>query len=195
MAVQPRNFDHLLDSLDGLSKKQLLAHFGLYKGYVNKLNEITEKLTTADPKTANYSYNEFSELKRRESVAFNGSYLHELYFENLAAPGQSPAPSFKKAIEESFGSWDRWVADVRGSAGSTPGWVVTTYSRVDKKLHNYLMFEHHIGLPVHQEVVMALDCWEHAYMIDYGTTKPEYLDAFFKNVNWKVLGERFDHCH
>lgn len=192
MKHEPRNFDHLIKEVDGISEKQLVAHFGLYKGYVNKLNEIEEKLQKVDPKAANYSYNEFSELKRREAVAYNGSFLHELYFENLAAPGQSPSASFKKGIESSFGSWDAWVADVRGSAGSTPGWVVTTFDRVNKRLHNYIMYEHHIGLPVHQEIIMALDCWEHAYMIDYGTSKPQYLDAFFKCVNYKVIGERFD---
>ena len=61
---------------------------------------------------------------------------------------------------------------------------------MDGKLHNYILFEHHIGLPVHQEVILALDCWEHAYMIDYGTKKPDYLETFLKNVDWKVVGER-----
>lgn len=194
MKHELRNFDHLPDQVKGISAKQLTAHFGLYKGYVNKLNEIEEKLSTTDPKAANYSFNEYSELKRREAVAYNGSYLHELYFDNMTAPGQAPGASLKKAIETSFGSWDKWVADVRGGAGSTHGWVVTTFDRQKKRLHNYIMYEHHIGLPVNQEIIMALDCWEHAYMIDYGTSKPQYLDAFFASINWKLLGERFDKC-
>jgi len=156
-----------------------------------KLNEIEEKLKSADPTGGNYSFNEFSELKRREAVAFNGSYLHQLYFENLAAPGQAPDSNFKSAVEKSFGSWDRWVAEVRGTAASTPGWVITTLNKVDHSVHNYVMYEHHIGLPAHQEIVLALDCWEHAYMIDYGTAKPKYLDAFLENVDWKMVGERF----
>lgn len=191
MKHESKNFDHLLGALKGLSDKQLTAHFGLYQGYVKKLNEIEEKLTQVEPKAANYSFNEYSELKRREAVAFNGSYLHQLYFENLAPAGQTPDASLKSAIERSFGSFDRWVADVRGAAGSTPGWVLTTRSRVDGKLHNYLMYEHHIGLPVHQDVILALDCWEHAYMVDYSTSKPQYLDAFFASIDWKAVGERF----
>jgi len=75
------------------------------------------------------------------------------------------------------------------------GWIDAglgphTFSRVDQKLHNYILFEHHMNLPVFQEPVMALDCWEHAFMIDYGIKKADYLDAFFKNVNWKVAEER-----
>ena len=196
MVHEAKNFDHLLGKLKGISEAQLKAHFGLYQGYVKKLNEIEEKLKTAEPSTGNYSFNEFSELKRREAVAFNGSYLHQLYFENLAAPGQTPAAPFMAAIESSFGSWGRWVAEMRGTAASTPGWVLTTFSHVDKALHNYVVYEHHIGLPAHQEIVLALDCWEHAYMIDYGTAKPKYLDAFLDNVDWKVVGGRFDKvCH
>jgi Fe-Mn family superoxide dismutase len=192
MQHEAKNFDHLIGQLKGLSEAQLRAHFALYQGYVKKLNEIEQKLTTADPKAANYSFNEYSELKRREAVAFNGSYLHQLYFENLAAPGQAPEANFKAAVEKSFGSWDKWLADVRGSATSTPGWVVTTFNKVDHKVHNYIMFEHHMNLPVHQEIVLTLDCWEHAYMADYSTAKAKYLDAFMENINWKMVGDRLN---
>ena len=190
MPHEAKNFDHLVGKLKGLSEAQLRAHFGLYQGYVKKLNEIETKLVDADPAAGNYSFNEFSELKRREAVAFNGAYLHQLYFENLTAPGQSPDAKFKAAVAQAFGSWERWVAEVRGTAASTPGWVVTTWSDVDHKLHNYIMYEHHIGLPAHQHIVLALDCWEHAYMIDYGTAKAKYLDAFLDNVDWQVVGQR-----
>jgi Fe-Mn family superoxide dismutase len=190
MAHEAKNFDHLLGKLKGISDEQLKAHFGLYQGYVKKLNEIEEKLKSADPSAANYSFSEFSELKRREAVAFNGTYLHQLYFENLAAPGQSPDAGFKAAAEKAFGSWDKWVADIKGTAGSTPGWVLTTLSRIDGNLHNYVLYEHHVGLPAHQDIVLALDCWEHAFMIDYGTAKPKYLGAFLDNVDWRTVGER-----
>ena len=58
--IQPKNYDHLLGKLK-LSDAQLKAHFGLYQGYVKKLNEIRQKLQTADPAGGNYSFNEFSD--------------------------------------------------------------------------------------------------------------------------------------
>jgi superoxide dismutase, Fe-Mn family len=186
-----KDFSSLKGSLDGFSDKQLDAHFTLYGGYVAKLNEIEEKLKTADRTKANYSFNEYSELKRREAVAFNGTYLHQLYFENLSGKGGDPSDDLKKAATAAFGSWDAYLADVKGSAGSTPGWVLTTRNRVDGALHNYIMFEHHIGLPAHQDIVLALDCWEHAFFIDYGVKKADYLGAFLKNVNWAEVNKRF----
>ena len=185
-----KDFSHLKGSLDGFSDKQLDAHFTLYGGYVAKLNEIEEKLKTADRSKANYTFNEFSELKRRECTAFNGTYLHQLYFENLSGKGGEPSDALKKLATAAFGSWDAYVADLKGSAGSTPGWVLTTKNRIDGSLHNYVMYEHHIGLPAHQDVVLALDCWEHAFFIDYGVKKADYLAAFLKNVNWTEVNKR-----
>jgi len=81
---------------------------------------------------------------------------------------------------------------VKSSAASTPGWVVLTWNRPTQKLHTFIMYEHHIGFPIYQDLVMALDCWEHAFMIDYGTKKAEYLKAFFENINWTMINKRFE---
>ena len=186
-----KDFSHLKGSLAGFSDKQLDAHLFLYGGYVAKLNEIEEKLKAADRSKANYSFNEYSELKRREAVAFNGTYLHQLYFENLSGRGGQPSDAFQAAATAAFGSWDAYVADVKGSAASTPGWVLTTRNRVDGALHNYIMYEHHIGLPAHQDILLALDCWEHAFFIDFGVKKADYLAAFLQNVDWNVVNQRF----
>ena len=116
MAHEAKDYSHLLGKLEGfLSDKQLEAHFGLYKGYINKLNEIETKLQSADPAGGNYSFNEFSELKRREAVAFNGSFLHEMYFENLSADGGEASAELKSALESAFGSFDKWLANLKGT--------------------------------------------------------------------------------
>lgn len=190
MKHEAKDFSHLKGKLKGISDAQLEAHFGLYNGYVKKINEIEEKLKTQDKTATNYSFGEFSELKRREAVAFNGTYLHELYFDNLGPTGE-PSDALKAAANDAFGSWENLVQDMKSSAVSTPGWVVLTKNSKDGKLHTYILYEHHIGFPIHQEIVLALDCWEHAFMIDYGTKKGDYLTAFFENINWDVVNKRF----
>ena len=191
MQHSANDFSHLLGTLEGISDAQLEAHFKLYQGYVKKLNEIEEKLSSVDRGLTNYTYGDFSELKRREAVAFNGTYLHQMYFENLSGADNAPSEALAAAITDAFGSMEAWEKDMRSSAASTPGWVLLCYNKMDGKLHNYIMYEHHVGLPVHQVPVLALDCWEHAFMIDYGTAKAAYLDAFVKNINWDVVNERF----
>ena len=155
-------------------------------------SEIEEKLAKADPTTANYSFSEYSELRRREPVAYNGTILHELYFENLGAAGGSPSEAFKKAVEASFGSWDAWVADVKGIVGSGHGWCIVSYDYNFNKVRNtQLQAEHHIGLLANQGILIAIDAWEHAYFMDYGTKKPDYLAGVLKHLNWDVIEKRF----
>ena len=145
MAHDIRNFDYLIGQPEGLSEKQLKAHFTLYQGYVKKINEIEEKLAKADRTLANYSFGEYSELKRREAVPLNGTVLHELYFENLSKPQGSPNGDIVKLIQKDFGSTDAWIADLKACGLSTPGWVLLTWSEVDQKLHHYILFERQIS--------------------------------------------------
>lgn len=193
MAHTPKNFDHLIGECKAfLSEKQLQAHFTLYQGYVKKLNEIEERLTKADPTTANYSFSEYSELRRREPVAYNGTVLHEMYFANLGAPNDgAPSEKFKKAIETSFSSYDAFVADVKGIVGSGHGWCLVTYDyNFNRVRTSQIQSEHHVGLLVDQQVIVAVDAWEHAYFLDYGTKKPDYLAGVLKHLNWKIIDQR-----
>jgi len=191
MAREPKNYDHLIGKIKGLSENQLKAHFTLYQGYVKKLNEIEQKLGTVDKSAPNYSYNDFSELKRREPVAYNGTFLHELYFDNLGGEGTSPSGVFKGAIDAAFGSWDAYIADLRAAAGSAHGWVLTCYGYSDNKVRNVLVqSEHHVGLFVDTQVLVAVDVWEHAYFMDYGTKKPDYVSSVIQSLNWETIEGR-----
>lgn len=191
MTHTTKDFTHLVGQLPGMTDRQVETHLGLYAGYVKKLNEIEEKLKTVNPTESNYSYGAYSELKRRETVAFNGSYLHQSYFENMTAKQPEVGSEFRTAIEASWDTWENFVADIKGSAASTPGWVVLTKNQVDGRLHTYIMYEHHVGFPIQNSIVMALDCWEHAFAIDYGTDKPKYIENFLKVVDWEVIAQRY----
>ncbi|MFO0573919.1 MAG: Fe-Mn family superoxide dismutase [Polyangia bacterium] len=192
MAHSPKNFDQLISECAGfLSENQLKAHFTLYQGYVKKLNEIEEKLATADRGTANYSFGDYSELRRREPVAYNGTVLHELYFQNLGAAGGEPSAAFKRAVEASFGSWDTWIADVKAIVGSGHGWCLVSYDWNFNKVRNtFVQSEHHVGLLPNQSILVAVDAWEHAYFMDYGTKKPDYLAGVLKHLNYGAIEQR-----
>lgn len=193
MAREPKNFDHLLGgNAKGLSDLQLKAHFTLYQGYVKKLNEIREKLGSADKGAPNYSFNEFSELKRREPVAYNGTVLHEMYFEALGNGSTAASDHAKKLITASFGSVDNWIADAKAGLMSAHGWVVTVYDYSDGKLYNNLVrTEHDVGLFANVHVMIAIDAWEHAYFADYQTKKADYVGNVLSGLNWDVLNKRF----
>jgi Fe-Mn family superoxide dismutase len=192
MPREPKNYDHLLGGrAKGLSDAQLSAHFTLYKGYVNKLNELTTKLEGADRGAPNYSFNEYSELRRREPVAFNGTVLHELYFENLGDGSTQASDAVKALLARSFGSYDAWVTDARACLLSAHGWTLLVYDYATGRLYNNLVHsEHHAGLFANTHIMAAFDAWEHAYFFDYQTAKAKYVDAVLSGANWDAITNR-----
>ena len=191
MAKEIRNFKHLLGKLEGISDPQLEAHFGLYEGYVKKLNEIEEKLEKTDKSLTNYSFGEFSELKRRHSVPYMGSYLHEMYFDNLIGTG-TPSEKFEELAKTCFGNLDGWKNDVKSTGLAVPGWVVTCFETVTGRLKNVQIMEHHVGFLLNHIPVLVLDTWEHAFFLDHKANRGAYIDVFFKNINWNVVNERLN---
>ena len=189
MAYEPKNYDQLKGAVKGLSNDQLDQHFTLYKGYVAKLNEIESKLAEADRAKSNYSFSDYSELKRREAVAFNGAFLHELYFENLGADA-TVSKELQGAFDE-CGGRDKVIADLKAAALCGPGWALLTRNRRDNRLHTYFIAEHHLGLPIEQDLLIALDSWEHAFMVDYGIKRADYVNVFLENIKWGEVSRRY----
>lgn len=191
-ALQPKRYNHLLQGT-GFSKKQLQAHFTLYEGYVKKLGEISKRLEKADPSTAHYSFGEYSELRRREPVAYNGVVLHELYFDALTQKGSTrPDPLIKAKLSEAYGSWENWLEDMKAAGMSCHGWALLVQDPVEGKLRtNLVQSEHHVGLFANTPILIALDVWEHAYTLQFGIRKMDYLKAFFEALDWDVVRQRF----
>jgi len=79
------------------------------------------------------------------------------------------------------------IAMMRG-----PGWAILYWDPSAKQFLAGFSGEQHQGHFVALPVILALDVWEHAYLLDYGAGgKEKYVDAFFKNLSWSVLEERF----
>ena len=177
--------------LDGISENQIDQHYGvLYKGYVNKLNEIRAKLESVDRSKANQTYSEFRALKIEEGFALDGAKLHELYFDNLGGKGGQPTGKIMEMIQKSFGSYEAWETDFKACGMAARGWVILAYDWYDNMVHNYCCDAHNQGGIWSASPVMVLDTYEHAYMIDYGVKRPPYIDTFMKNLDWDVVNER-----
>lgn len=169
--------------LDGLTLKMLQEHFKLYEGYVKKTNEIQKKIEEADKSEANGVYSYLGELKRQETFAVNGMKLHEVYFSHLGGSGQ-PQGKLVKIIERDFGSLENWKIDMIATGLAARGWAVLAYDFKDNRLHNYGCDAHNVGAVWGTIPVIVLDVYEHAYFMDYGVNRKDYINSFFKNLNW-----------
>lgn len=183
-----KSFD--LSGVEGLSEAQLIAHLGLYAGYVKNTNLLLEKLEAM--RGENATGPEISELSRRFGFEFNGMRLHEYYFEQFEG-GEGAAESLKAALAEQYGSYELWEADfkrvgkLRGA-----GWTLLVQDELNGNLYNIWVNDHELGHLGSQKIVLAMDVWEHAFLVDYlPSQRGEYIDIFFKNLNWDVLEKRF----
>ncbi|QQG45504.1 MAG: superoxide dismutase [Candidatus Sungiibacteriota bacterium] len=192
MSYEPKNYDHLLGTA-GFSDQLLKNHFTLYQGYVANTNKLLEELSelTASGKTGTPAY---AELKRRFGWEFNGMRLHELYFGNMTKGGGTADQSsdFYKRLVEDFGSYENWEKDFKGTGTMRGiGWTILYYDSEANRMFNVWVNEHDFGHLVGAKPLLILDVFEHAYMLDYGLKKTDYIEAFFKAIDWKVTMERF----
>ena len=190
MAFTAKDYSKLI-GMDGFSETLLKNHFTLYQGYVTNLNKVTDALATMlkEGKTATPEY---AELKRRLGWEFDGMRLHELYFENLGGKTRlAKTGVLGKLMEASFGSYEAWEQDFKATGSMRGiGWVVLYYDVPSCQLCNVWINEHDGGHLAGCQPILIMDVFEHAYMIDYGLKRADYIAAFFKNINWSAAEKR-----
>lgn len=190
MAYAAKDYTKLL-GMEGFSETLLKNHFTLYQGYVTNTNKVLDTLEGM-LKEGKTGTPEFAELKRRLGWEFNGMRLHEYYFENLGGRGGiNRDRNAVKKITESFGSYEAWEKDFKATGTMRGiGWVVLYQDLTNGRLINFWINEHDVSHPAGCNPILIMDVFEHAFMIDYGLKKADYIEAFFKNINWDAVEAR-----
>ncbi len=184
-----------IPALDGISKESIDQHLALYAGYVKNFNAMSAMMPeyAKDPEKNNHA---LSEIIRRRSFEWDGMRLHELYFSQFEGGGTAitPGSPFANQIDAEYHKPDyflamfRMIAMMRG-----PGWAMLYWDPEAKQFITGFSGEQHQGHFVTLPVILALDVWEHAYILDQGASgRGKYIDAFFKNINWSVIEKRFE---
>ena len=187
--ITARELKPALLELDGISRTSVEAHYRLYQGYVNKRNEILGKLDAVDLGTANQVYSDLRALKVDLTFAIGGIKNHELYFEHLGGSGGNPAGAIARLIERDFGSVDSWRADLKATGLAGRGWAWSAYDWDERRVFNYIGDAQNTFPVWNATPLVALDVYEHAYFIDFGTDRAGYIDVFFNNVDYDVVND------
>lgn len=180
--------------MDGISEKTMTEHYKLYEGYIKKYNEIMQKLhalTDEDYAAANQSYSLIRELKLELTFALGGVKNHEIYFGHLGGKGGRPEGELLAQIEKDFGSYENWEKDLKATAIAARGWVWLAWDHDYGYLFNYLGDAQNTFPVWNATPILALDTYEHAYFIDYGTARAKYVEAFLKNLDWNQVEENW----
>jgi Fe-Mn family superoxide dismutase len=187
----PKNYEQLLGT-EGFSDALLKNHFTLYEGYVKNTNSALEKLE-ALAKEGKRNAQEYMELKRRFGWEWNGMKLHELYFSNMKKGGSvlDSECSLAKDITAQWGSIDEWAKGFKSTGAMRGiGWTILTKDIGTGKLFNVWINEHDEGHLAGGVPLLVMDVFEHAFMLDYGLKRADYIDAFWKAIDWETVSKR-----
>ncbi|MCX6319382.1 MAG: superoxide dismutase [Bacteroidetes bacterium] len=126
-----------------------------------------------------------------------GHYNHEFFWKSMRAPGDSnnPSPQLSAALVKDFGSIDTFKSQFTDAGknrfGSGWAWllknkegklVVGSTPNQDNPLMDISDLK---GIPL-----LGLDVWEHAYYLKYQNKRPDYINAWWKIVDWDVVEKR-----
>lgn len=175
------------------SKETLDLHYNiLYKGYVEKTNNVLRKLEQARQSN---DYSNIKCLEKELSFQGSGAILHKLFFENMSPPNQQNTSDFRlmQRIIQDFGSVNNFKRQFSEAASvvEASGWCILAWVPEFDKLV-ILQCEKHQDLTLWGcKPLLVLDMWEHSYYLQYKTNRPEYISAFWNIINWREVNRRF----
>src|SRR3990167_3426774 len=100
---------------------------------------------------------------------------------------------FPNSAAGSVLSFDAWLNDFKKTGMMRGiGWTILYHDPGTGNLWNAWVSDHEVGHLAGLPIILAMDVWEHAYAIDFlPTGRKEYIEAFFKNLNWDVIESHF----
>lgn len=191
MTYEPKTFT--IPMLDGISQETIDEHLKLYTGYVKHVNLIHEKIDEMKTDADNNAY-ALAEIQRRLGFEFGGMKNHEAYFAQFegGAKDISEESELYKSCSHLWGSWEQFLEQFKAVASTRGvGWAMLYFDKDAQRLVMHWVDEQHLGQLTNVRIILALDMWEHSYMLDYPPSKKgAYITAFFNNLNWEVVANR-----
>lgn len=168
-----------------------LHHDIHHAGYVKGANAALEKLEKA--RRGEIEINT-REVLRDLSFHLNGHLLHSIFWPNMKAPEESNKPGGRiaDAIEKGFGSFDAFKKEFSAAAKSVEGSGWATLSKDERGNLFVLGIEKHNLMHVAGlKPLLVLDVWEHAYYLQYKNKRGDYVEQWWKVVNWEDVDSRY----
>ena len=175
-----------------LSGRILELHHGKHhKTYVEGANTVLEKLEQA---RASGDFGSINQLEKNLAFHLSGHILHSIFWKNLApAAGGKPEGELASAIDDQFGSFDAFKAQLTEAANNVQGsgWGAMSWEPVGQRLIVEQVYDHQGNVGQGGPPLLVLDMWEHAYYLQYENRKTEWVDAFWELIDWDDVATRF----
>jgi Fe-Mn family superoxide dismutase len=168
-----------------------LHHDKHHATYVAGANTALEKLAEAR-EAGNFA--DVTRLSKDLAFHLGGHTNHSIFWNNLSPEGgDKPEGELASAIDDAFGSFDKFVAHFSAAATSLQGsgWAILAYEPLGGNVVIEQLYDQQGNIPVATVPLLMLDMWEHAFYLDYVNVKADYVKAFWNIVNWEDVAKRF----
>ncbi len=190
LAELPYDYSALEPHISG--KIMELHHDKHHQAYVTGANAALDQLAEARD-----SGNLANVNKLEKDLAFNlgGHVNHTVFWNNLSPDGgDKPTGEVASAIDDFFGSFDKFAAHFTATALGVQGsgWAALTWDVVGQRANIHQFFDQQANFPAGTVPLLLLDVWEHAYYLDYQNVRADYVKAFWNIVNWNDVEKRME---
>ena len=168
-----------------------LHHDKHHAAYVKGLNDTMEQLAAARAKG---DYSSLVGLEKSHAFNLSGHVLHSIFWTNLSAEGgDKPAGDLAAAIDEYFGNFDAFKAQLTSATTTVQGsgWGVLAWEPLGKRLYVEQVYDHQGNVGQSGVNLLVFDAWEHAYYLQYLNVRADFVNALWNIVNWNDVAERY----
>lgn len=176
----------------GISRRTHDEHLKLWQGYANKTNELRKAMAEmdADPAKANQITSQIRSLKVDYTFAYEGLINHDVYFDTIGGSGGPATGAVAELIVAAYGSFEAWERDWRATGIGGRGWAFLAYDSDEKRVFNYIGDAQNTFPIWNHRLLLAMDVYEHAYYLDFGTARAKYIDAYMQVIDWDAVNKR-----
>lgn len=168
-----------------------LHHDKHHAAYVAGANQTLEKLHDAREKE---DYGSLVGLEKTLSFHISGHVLHSIFWENMSPDGgDKPDGELATAIDEHFGSFDKFKAQLTNATATVQGsgWGALAWEPLGQRLIVEQIYDHQSNIGNGSLPLFVIDSWEHAYYLQYKNVKADFISAVWNVANWANVAERF----
>ncbi|MGN6409444.1 MAG: superoxide dismutase [Curtobacterium sp.] len=167
-----------------------LHHDKHHQAYVTGANTALEQLAEA---RESGNFGAVNKLEKDLAFHLGGHVNHSIFWTNLGPDTKVPEGELAAAIDEFFGSFEKFQAQFAAVANGIQGsgWSVLAWDQVGQKLVTFQLFDQQANVPLGVVPIFLLDMWEHAFYLDYLNVKADYVKAVWNIVDWENVAARF----
>jgi|TARA_B100001964_G_C14091379_1_gene534954 Fe-Mn family superoxide dismutase len=177
------------------AKTMEIHHSKHHQAYVDKLNGAVNG-TKFEDMDVNEILKNLDKVPEdiRTAVRNNGGghANHSFFWQVIGPNGGEDTGKIGDAINEQFGSFDKFkeefTAAAVGTFGSGWAWLIVDGGKLS------IISTSNQDTPISEGKVplLCIDVWEHAYYLNYQNKRPDYIGAFFNVINWAKVNELFE---